>query len=101
MRAATVFVRLVLVVLATVTPWFYGGVQAGVRVWLMAAVVFALACALVEQWRRTTVLKRSDNAVVPLTMIPLVGALCLGVLHLVPLTESARSTTFRGHEVPH
>lgn len=70
----------VLLGLVTLTPWWFGGVQASVQVWLFVAVSVALACWLLGQFTA-----RAARTALPVAVIPLVGAIGLGVFQLVPL----------------
>jgi len=73
-------VQFALISLVVVTPWFFGGVQAAVQVWLFVAVVGALLCCLVNH-----LAKGAAGGVLPLAIVPLICVLGLGALQLVPL----------------
>ena len=79
-------VRVVLCCLVTVTPWFFGGVQAAVQVWLFVGVAAALACWLLMQ-----LTGRSASATLPVALVPLIFALVLGGFQLVPLGAEANA----------
>jgi len=64
----------------TATPWLFGGVQSGVQVWLFAGVLIALACCLIKQLAGGAASTRW-----PVAVVPLIGAIGLGVFQLVPL----------------
>ncbi len=72
--------QLVLISMVTVTPWLFGGVQAGVQVWLFVGVMVALAC-----WLAKYFIDRSMSTVLPVAIVPLICAMGLGVFQLVPL----------------
>ncbi|MGO8747157.1 MAG: O-antigen ligase family protein [Thermoguttaceae bacterium] len=63
----------------TVTPWFFGGVQAHVQVWLFVALIVAALCWLIRDWA-----DRSAVAPVPLAVVPLLIAAGLGAVQLIP-----------------
>ena len=73
-----------LISLVVATPWLFGGVQAAVQVWLFIAVAGALLCFLVDH-----VTQRAAGAVLPLAIVPLIFALGLGALQLLPLGAQA------------
>ena len=75
--------RLVVLGMLGVAPWLFGAVQSGVQLWLFAGVLIALACCLIKQLGRAAMSNRLSLAVVPL-----VGAIVLGVVQLVPLDAS-------------
>jgi len=76
-----VFYALLLMVL--VTPWFYGGVWTRVQ-WILAEVAaILLAIDLVWQFGR-----RHLPARIPTLLMPLLLGIGLGILQIVPLSES-------------
>lgn len=66
-----------------VTPWFFGGVQASVQVWLFVTVLLAVVClALVES-------RQAASAPIPLLVLPIAIAIGLLALQLVPLNKTS------------
>jgi len=78
--------QVILIGLVTITPWLFGGVDPVVQVWLFVAVIVALACWLVSR-----VADRALGSVLPVAVVPLIGALGLGVFQLIPLGEKTRA----------
>lgn len=74
--------QLLLIGLVTVTPWLFGGVQAKFQAWLYVGVLVALACWLIRQFT-----PGYRKVALPVAIVPLIGAVGLGVFQLVPLSD--------------
>jgi O-antigen ligase len=72
--------RAVLLSTVVVTPWLFGGVDARTQVWLFAGLAVVLACRLLRQ-----LADRSAAGGVPAAIVPLLLALALGLLQVMPL----------------
>lgn len=77
-RAATFAAQSILAAVAISTPWLFGGVQVRDQPWLFVAVGTALTLAIVHSLS-------TASATIPLAVLPLVAALALGALQLLPL----------------
>lgn len=87
--AATVLAWLargVLLIPVLAAPWFLGAVQAWAQVGILAAVLVALTLAIVYLLIRP---RRWGLVSVPLTILPLLLAIGLGCLQLLPLGHTA------------
>ncbi len=76
--------RLVLLAGLTLAAWFFGGVQAGVQVWLLAGLTLVGTVWVVCLWVHGEAIGR-----VPWALVPLLLALGLGAMQLVPLEGPA------------
>ena len=83
---STLVAQAVLVGLVVVTPWLFGGVDPVVQIWLFVGVIVALAC-----WLLSRIADRSLGSVLPVAVVPLICALCLGLFQLVPLGAETRA----------
>jgi len=75
----------VVIALVTVAPWLFGAIQPTVQAWLAVALAAALLACLLA-----VVLGRSPQPL-PLALLPVLGAIGLGGLQLVPWPESVAS----------
>ncbi len=82
--AADVAAALALVGAVVVSPWWFGGVQAGAQVWLFLGILISLACWLVGR-----LVVRRASAALPLAILPLLLAAGLALFQLVPLDGRA------------
>ncbi len=81
-----ILARYILIAVVLVTPWLFGGVESRVQFWLVVGVVLAFAC-----WLAPRLSSGSTAGALPLAMIPLLLAIGLGCLQLVPLGEGAQT----------
>ncbi len=80
-RTATALVgRLALLSAVALAPWWFGAVDASVQVWLFVAVGTAVVCAL-----GVFACSPPGDRRVPRAMLPLIAALVLGCIQLLPL----------------
>lgn len=83
--------RGLVVVVLLAAPWALGGVEPEVQWYLYAGIVLSLTCCLISLLPR--ILRTSgDGIAIPTTLLPLVGGLILGTLHLLPLNEPVQTT---------
>jgi tetratricopeptide (TPR) repeat protein len=78
--------RIVLLLALATGAWFFGGVQARVQVWLLAALVFVAATWLIGQC-----LRREAIGKLPWAVLPLLCGLVLVALQVVPLEKGLLS----------
>ncbi len=78
--------RTLILAAVILAPWLFGGVQAKVQVGLYAVVLGALAIAVID-----VIVSRSRPIRFPLVLWPLVIALLVGVVQLVPVSRSVRA----------
>jgi len=69
----------VLLAALALAPWFFGSVQARVRVWLFGGVLVALFC-----WLISRLAAPARGVALPMAVVPLAGAIGLGLVQLVP-----------------
>ncbi|NLY02889.1 MAG: hypothetical protein GXY83_43110 [Rhodopirellula sp.] len=77
--AAALLGRMVMLAAVAASPWWFGGVQPSFQVWLFAAVGVALLCVIVEKIGTAGAFR------VPSAATPLIGALVLGGVQLLPM----------------
>jgi O-antigen ligase len=65
-------------------PWWFGGVEARIQVFLYGLVLIGLFCGTIA-----LAMNRSSKVRVPCAVIPLILAVLLGGLQLLPLSERA------------
>jgi O-antigen ligase len=82
-RLITATAQVLLLGLVLVSPWFFGGVRANFQAPCFVVVLVCLAC-----WLCTLTSKRSDVEVLPSALVPLLLALGLGGLQLIPVADS-------------
>jgi O-antigen ligase len=78
--------RVSLLAAVLAAPWFLGGVQAWVQVWIFGVVLVALGCSAIYLLLRP---KRRDAVTIPLAIVPLLLAIGLGAVQLIPLDRSS------------
>ncbi|MBS0201583.1 MAG: O-antigen ligase family protein [Planctomycetes bacterium] len=82
-----------------VAPWFLGGVEPDVQVWLDAGIFFSLAL-----WTVFTVFRciagHGTSQVLPTLLVPLCGALLLGAYQLLPSSIIAPKVVDAGSPTP-
>ncbi len=77
--------RFSLVAPVLAAPWLLGAVQAWAQVWILGAVLLSLALATLSLLLTT---KRKGATPIPLAILPLLLAIGLAGLHLLPLSRT-------------
>jgi len=72
--------------LVVVAPWLFGGVQSAVQVWLFVTVLVALGCC----WL-VLAIGRMSHSPLPVAVVPLLLAIGVGCLQLVPLPQTVHA----------
>ncbi len=86
-----------LAILIVVPAWIFGGVLRATQVWLLIVALLGLACAICH-----LVIARDDDASdggIPWLVYPLIAAIALGAIQLVPLDASLhQKLSPQGHQ---
>ncbi len=77
--------RICVLLTVLAAPWFLGAVQASIQLWILGAVLLALACTTVYLVFRS---EQQGPLSIPLAILPLLLAFGLGVVHLTALDRS-------------
>jgi O-antigen ligase len=85
-RVPALIAQAALLALLAVSPWAFGGIHANFQQWCFAPLLIGLLC-----WAVVLTVQRKTKQVLPLAIVPLLLALALGGMQLLPVSESLRS----------